>query len=343
MQTQASAAQHGRLPGRVQRTDRLPRSLMQRLALLERGLLPAGGGAAGAPRPASSRQRRVSAYFALGLAVGSALGGAVLLILLADHPGLSRTHAALAPLDTTTDAPLPSPGEVPMPGSLALASRAVEQPALAPIEVTVRGHERHSAPFPLRVTGTEAGDHLTVMLRDLPEAVSLSGGERRDEHTWALRLADLDDLHLSLREGTPDAFDVIIEVASAAGARVAATVAHVRVLDAPLTTAQPRGPETPFATRVTVEPRGQEPASIAASSVSRARTKPTLEASAAPAKEPVAQPGREPKPPRPEGASALGGPMDDATPATAPEEGRKVWWKMPTPAWAPFAGDLEQR
>jgi hypothetical protein len=177
------------------------------------------------------------------------------------------------------------------------------------------------------------------MLRDMPEAASLSSGERRDEHTWALRLADLDDLHLSLREDTPDTFDVIIEVASAAGAQIAATVAHVRLLDAPQAAAPPRTAEASFNNKPPAEARAVEPAKAAAPRGAVARPKPALEAGAA---APLQERGLEPRAPRLEGASALGGPVGDAAAAPA-ADGRQMWWKMPSPAWTPFADGPARR
>lgn len=309
MPNDASAAHHERL------TKHLPRSLIQRLALLERGLLPT----AAALFPTHKGKRLVSIYFALGAAVGGALGCAALLVLLASQAGFAHTHAALP------HAPAVDPGER----------------SAAPIELTVRGSERASMPFPLLVTGAEDAQKLRVTLRDLPEAAWLSSGERQDEHTWALRVADLDNLRLSLREGTPDAFDVNIEVASDVGAKVAATRAHVRLLDvAPQPSSLPQQAvlaDIPMGARPVALRRAPE--AVTTSAVAPvARPKPTLQAKAA-ASVPIADPANEPKPARREGANALGGPMA-AEPAV---DDRKVWWKMPAPAWSPFAEGGERR
>ena len=65
----------------------------------------------------------------------------------------------------------------------------------APVsEMTLRRSNGGTALFPLRVTGAGGTDSVRVMLRDLPETVWLSNGVRQDEHTWGLRLADLEDL-----------------------------------------------------------------------------------------------------------------------------------------------------
>ena len=63
----------------------------------------------------------------------------------------------------------------------------------------LRGSERGGAPFPLHVTGTENVNGIKVLVRDVPASAWLSGGERQDENTWSLKLADLEDLRLVLR------------------------------------------------------------------------------------------------------------------------------------------------
>ena len=71
---------------------------------------------------------------------------------------------------------------------------------------------------------------MEVVLRDVPAAARLSRGERRDESTWKVRAADLEDLHLTLNDGTPDAFDVRIDVLAPAGMAAASSVARVRLV-----------------------------------------------------------------------------------------------------------------
>ncbi len=152
----------------------------------------------------------------------------------------------------------------------------------APVsEMTIRRSHGGTALFPLRVTGAGGTDSVRVMLRDLPETVWLSNGVRQDEHTWGLRLADLEDLHVTLGDVTPDTFDVTVEVASVAGTQVAKTVAHVRLSDrrgvaaapaqprstaatiedllrAPVAPPQAPGVATPFRTEVKEVPRVEE-------------------------------------------------------------------------------------
>lgn len=287
MPIQASAAQQDRPVNRMRVARRLPRSLVQRLALLECGMLQETTN-----RP-QMRLRSVGVHFAFGVAAGGVLGGAVLLVLLANNPGRSLVHTAVA-LAATVGMPAPIDGK---------RSETVEP--------MVR-EERQSTPFPLRIAGADAGDNPTDKLRDLPEAVSMSTGERQDQHTWAQRLADPDNQ--SMRDDTPAAFDVKIDVVSTAGAHVAATA------------------------RVRVDPLAQGSLPVASP---LARPRPSLEASAAPVREPPVQPARDVRL-RPEGSSALGGPMGD-TPTAPAQDNRQVWWKMPAPAWAPFHDGLDRR
>ena len=89
------------------------------------------------------------------------------------------------------------------------------------------------AAFPLLVTGLDEAGELRIVLQNLPEAVWFSRGERRDEHTWELARADLDDLSVTLRPGTPPAFMVGIDVIDADAAILTQTSAAVRLIGPP--------------------------------------------------------------------------------------------------------------
>lgn len=288
----------------------LPKSLRERLALLERGVLLV-------PRPKThadswqpscgSRQRLFGASFGLGLACGGLLGSVALLALLLMHPEPAWPRQMSTPADATQGA----------------AATALPDSTL---EMIIRRSHDGKALFPLHVTGAENTDSVRVVLRDLPETVRLSNGERQDERTWGLRLADLEGLYVTLGEGTPDAFDVTIEVASAAGMQVAKTVAHVRLAGRREVVA---APVLSRSTAATIEDLLRQP--VAPSfRTDVVRSAPRVEELAAAAL---------PRPPLPGGVSSLGGPKGDGSGEPAPSvEGRKVWWRMPTPgtAWTPF-------
>jgi hypothetical protein len=321
MQRNASAANHDRLPRDLRDTPRKtqPKSLRERLALLERSAF-AGSAFAAAPATAV-RRSRVSAYFTLGLVTGGVLGCASLLVLLADPPGVARSRAALPP-STAAGEFMPGPLVATLaPNGIDGVKVAAIPVILPPIDLAVQGSERDSAAFPLRVGGEDA-ESLVVTLRDMPETAWLTNGERQDEHTWQLRYSDLANLRMSLRDGTPSAFDVKIEVAAATGEQVATTMARVRLLDGQVSQ---HAIDTPFRTSLT-------------RSAPAPRAQPTIIATAAPAAEPI----KEARAPLPQGASALGGPRD-GLPEPTPDEGRKMWWKLPSPSWSPFAGEGSTR
>lgn len=291
-----------------------PTRSIYRPALLERVLLLV-------PRPRAahlghpggqSRRRLVGASFGVGFACGGLLGSAALLALLT-HPRPAWTQQVLVP------AKAPEPA-----GADALPPSGLEMP--------IRRSRDGKAPFPLHVTGADGADGIRVVLSDLPEPVRLSSGERRDEHTWDLRLADLEDLHVTLGEGTPDTFDVTIEVASAAGFAVAQTVARVR-----LAGRSESAPALSPSAVATIEDLLRQPvapprARAAAPALrAEARSVPRVEEHAA---------APSPRPLLPEGITSLGGPNRDGPsgPAAGVED-RKLWWRVPAPTtgWAPFA------
>jgi hypothetical protein len=285
---------------------------MHRLALLERGLrlVPRPKADALPPQLVNQPRRRiVGTSFAVGLACGGLLGVATLLALPA-HP-----RPAL---------PLHGPS----------AQHVVPEASPAPaLEIPLPESRDGKTPFPLYVTGADRTAGLRVTLRDLPEPVRLSGGERLDEHTWQLTLADLDGLEVTLGAGTPEAFAVTIDVTSAAGIPAARTIAHVRLAPRSETATTPALSPATIATiedllRRPVEPPQPRPATARPARIDSA---PHAEARTAAAP---------PRGPLPEGISTLGGPRLEG-PAFLPSgaEDRKVWWHLPAPttSWAPFA------
>src|SRR5262249_31912820 len=87
--------------------------------------------------------------------------------------------------------------------------------------------------LPLARHGLDGVRDAHVILQHLPEPVWFSRGERRDEHTWDLASADLEDLQMTLRAGAPAAFGVDIEVVGPNAAPLAQSSAFVRLVDAP--------------------------------------------------------------------------------------------------------------
>ena len=295
------------------RTPNLPKDLKGRLARLHAGGQPV------VPQIGSSAERPLTrAWFGLGVVLGSLLGCATLLLM-------PPARSAPVPQAATAPAVLAATAEP------RAAHSDRERPELAAglpgFELTIRRGYDGEALLPLLVDDADFGEGLLVVLRDLPEAVWLSNGERQDEHTWLLRLGDLDGLHVTLGRNTPDAFDARVELTSQAGALLGSTVARVRL-------ASPGG-IAPGA-RVGFAATPTEPTRPAASPAPPFRTE-VVAASPIPAEE--LQPARNRPIERPEGMSALGGPISEAAagaPAMEPT-GRKLWWKMPTTAWAPFS------
>jgi len=303
----ASGAGHG-----------LPRSLMQRLALLEAGLFPVSSHKR-RPRPAKpplrTRLRRMSTSFGLGVASGTALGGAALLALLLVNPEAGRSERQIE------DAVLPA------------ADAAGRTVLYRTLELSVPRSEDGRAPFPLRVTGAEAVDGARVVLRHLPEAVALTAGQRLDAQSWSLGLAELEGLHFLVGSGTPETFAVTVEVTSS-GSALASTTAHVRLVSATAAMQEPRAGTPPV---LVLEPFRTEVAAArgTAPELSAVSSWPVQSAPAAPPTGEAARPEAG-APHRPTGLSALGGPREGET-APAAGEGRRLWWSVPRSAW-PFPG-----
>jgi hypothetical protein len=300
-----------------------PTSLRDRLALLECGILPVSPRAARAgarPRQVKPGRPLVGASFAFGLACGGVLGCAPVLAFLLFQPSEVRSLVGLA------QSHWGSLGTSPPDFRQQIEHGKREALSLPTFELTIAPGDGGNAALPLRVVGVDRADNVELVLRDVPTTVRLAGGARRDDHTWAVRMADLDTLRLVLGTDAPDAFEMRIEVASAGGGTpIAEAVARVHVLDqqqvaastgsAPLLNSPDVGPgaagpsppavDTPFRTEVTEVPKSAEPTRAAQSRL-----------------------------PLPEGLSSLGGPTDGRQ---QPQEGRLVWWRLPQPVWSPFS------
>jgi hypothetical protein len=309
--------------------------LKERLALLECGVepVPAPKARAGGQRKTVVRLARRGALLAtsfwVGLASGSALGGAMLLLAFLTHPEDMRMR--LQHIQAATDA---------LAGPAVRAPREAESHAAADaatpsaFEMHLDRGEGGLASLGLRVLGVDGSDGVRILLHDVPATAELSRGERRDRSTWSLRVAELENLQLRLGDGTPDTFDMMIEVATAGGTRMASAVAHVRVSE-PSRAAKMPSPAVPAAT-ARIDGVWQPAVSAISDVVDIER--PFSTEVAAPAKtDPASAEQRSKRPLLPQGISALGGPTGDpGSDAPQPNEGRTVWWKLPPPGWSPF-------
>jgi len=314
---------------------------MQRLAL------------AGSAETGGSNSERIAyrsgigSYFAIGLVGGGVAGAVVLLgmqILALGQASPLRVQIPAAIAALAHWVPDVAKSRV---GSTAPVVREPQTPDA--FDVVIERRSRASAPFGLRLVGSQDAG-MEVVLRDVPAAARLSRGERRDESTWKVRAADLEDLHLTLNDGTPDAFDVRIDVLAPAGVAAASSVARVRLVGLPSierTVAAPVevaplaaalvGPEAPAVTTTMVSTHS--PSNAHATPAVRIDTPARRERVARvspPAATTVVEIDRRPAQPAievetrhwPEGASGLG--------AIARESDRQVWWKLPAPTWSPF-------
>jgi hypothetical protein len=208
-----------------------------------------------------------------------------------------------------------------------------------PLEIAVQRSQRSMAPFPLQITGIAEPEQVTVLLRHMPERAWLTSGERRDEHTWALRISDLENLHVTLNDGTPDVFNVTIEVGLQTGTPAVVTKARVRLLDEYSAASEQNLPAQPTPLGVQAAPSPQKhietPPSAdepSGTGPSRRPAAPGSKTAIAAAPQITAEPTQPARVQRPEGMRALG-----AVARETSGESRQVWWKMPPPAWAPFA------
>ena len=290
-----------------------PNGLMQRLAALHVEARPVAG--VFAPGAGTRDMRR---FFALGLLAGVVLGGSMLLAL---------------------PRPTAKAGVVAAPTSAPVANWQRRHQLVLDVPI-VRSDA--PAPFPLLVTGLDGLSDAHIVLQHLPEAVWFSRGERRDEHTWDLAGADLEDLQMTLRAGSPEAFSVDIRVVGANAALLAESSAFVRVIDRPapidasaaaLTASAPaaaggdalRPAVTSDAAALDWSARTSTRRFVPRDAL-LARASPPAPAQPSPA---VQEALRAPlSPPRPPGMSALGAVSREPVP-----EARWLWWKLPLPAW----------
>ena len=197
---------HGETAAGAARRGWRSAGLMQRLADLHRDGAPRAADCPLRARPPTGRKLRP---FAVGL-LGSLAVGVAAFALIATRLKVEagRPPSAAGAASAWQDRPQPVALDLPILKS--------DQPAA----------------FPLLVTGLDGAGEARIVLQHLPEAVWFSRGERRDEHTWELARADLDDLCVTLRPGTPPAFMVGIEVIDANTAILAQTSAAVRLIEA---------------------------------------------------------------------------------------------------------------
>ncbi len=314
-----------------------PASLRERLALLECGIVPVPPprGRRGA-RPSAGKRARGFAgkSFLVGLVCGGALGSATLLATVFAHPGQMRARLhhilALSPTIARLGPRQPASHQHRDAGEIGT-------PTQSTFQITVDRGVGGTVKLPLRVVGLAGSQDAEVVLRGLPTEAQLSRGERRAEGTWALRPAELEDLQLTLGDGAPKTFDMTVEVADASGERMATAIAHVQLSDR-LGLARITPPRRPAAADRAVAPMAPPTAPRAQAASPPFHTEVNALAHA---EEPMQAAAA--RPPLPEGVSSLGGPMGDpASVSAAPQEHRAVWWKLPQPAWTPFADRLSE-
>ena len=313
---------------------------MQRLAL------------AGSAETGGSNSERIAyrsgigAFFGMGLVGGGMAGAAVLLGMQVLAPGQAGPLRIQVPAAITALAHWVPDVTTSRVGRTALVAR--ESQPLDAFDVVIERRTRANAPFGLRLVGSQDAG-MEVILRDIPVAARLSRGERRDESTWQVRAADLEDLHLTLSDGTPDAFDVRIDVLAPAGMAAASSVARVRLVGlpgiertvtapvevAPISAALVE-PEVPAVTTMVGANSPSNAHAILASRNDSPAKRERVARVSTPAATTVVEIDRRPVQPAaqaearhwPEGASGLG--------VIARESDRQVWWKLPAPTWSPF-------
>lgn len=294
--------------------------LMQRLADLERDDGAAAAARPSRPRPPPSARLKP---FAVGLLASLVLGVAAFGLIVAT--GLTVEVGQAAPAAVAANA---WPQRAP-PVALDLPILKSDQPAA----------------FPLLVTGLDGAGEARIVLQDLPEAVWFSRGQRRDEHTWDLARADLDDLSVTLRPGTPPAFLVGIDVIDANAAILTQTSAAVRLVEPSAATADVASPLLSMAANPQRREHWVAPSDMAALTWStptvtresagreaRPRVAARIADRPLPAVSDTDREGLSAMPAasqRPPGMSGLGALSREPT-----SEGRWLWWRLPVPGLA---------
>jgi hypothetical protein len=296
-------------------------------------------------RAQASHKRLVWASFGAGLAVSGACGCIALIVLLFLDSELGTRPSAFAIAEASVSTPSATgtaeSAGLPRSGGLWARPTSAGEPRPSSFEVLIGKDKRHKAV--LSLPGIERG---TVVVRDVPEPVWLSKGERQDEHTWVLQPADLDDLYLSVGEGTPEAFDMTIETTSPDERRLR-TIARVRLVDAPspvtslvfkprlaLRTELTPGAHTLDGTPVFASVKsgasaaGQNPADPLRTQ--RARGERAGEAIYKPPAVTDPERGALAAADRYSRPSALGATLEESD-SRLPAEGRRLWWKLPAP------------
>ena len=299
-----------------------PNGLMQRLAELD-----AEAGLAAPAAPVGCAPRRLCTSFVLGLLASVGIGGVAHFALLSTG---QMAGAAQSP-------------------PAALASALPDRRRQIVLDMPIVRSEAPTS-FPLLVTDLDAASDARIVLQDLPEAVTFSHGERRDEHTWELQTGDLDDLRMMPHAGLPATFSFNVEVVAGHATVLAHASALVRLVDRPAIAEQPaRQPkvaEGSWLQRAAATVAKPNLAALDWSTSTRTKqfvSRQALAGTSGRAADPpsvvaqeAARGNRTPSPPtleRPQGMSALG-----ALQRQAADEGRRLWWTMPLPTWAPFGG-----
>ena len=308
-------------------------SLTARLAALAEGreVITYASQLAAAKR---ERRRLSTQYFTCGFVASLALGCVAIVPVVLAHPGVRAARGQGIAAATNVDRA--SVSLWPAHGTFA------PEAEISSFELPIRRSERSSAAFPVEITGAGAArESMTVVLRDLPESTYLSKGQRQNANTWVLRPADLGNLRMSFYAGTPEAFDVTIEVTSANGDPAARSIARVRLLDAParpdpvVAAVDTPSVRTPVQTAdAAIAPRREElpakPRPLETARQQKAAQKPQLVQ--APRQVRIEELRVIPRTTRPEGMSTLGMATREID-----ADDRQLWWRIPSSSWAGFS------